>query len=289
MDETVTVLPPPAALAGAVVCCIWRRIEPGDSVGGRLQSHVPANVYGCVNLVAVGHVEIRGERPVRLPGKFITGPFTAPLPTFATAPLRSLSIVVHPWILREWFGVDVQSIVDAIQDIEQLSGDSVWEKSVGEKITAAISQPELLGEALAGLGVPESLAGRIEPRSLGSCLLSAGNVASAARTLGLSERQFERHFKRYMGLSPKLWLRIKRFEDALVSMAQAPDSGQTGLGDIAADTGFSDQAHMSRDFRAISGATPLTLRKGLHKGSPGYWAFQPANVGFLQDSQPSDK
>lgn len=286
MNETVTVLPPPAALASSVVCCIWRKIEPGASSDAQLESHVPANVYGCINLIDLGNVSISGGDPGRLPGKFITGPFTAPLPTFATAPLRSLSIVVHPWVLREWFGADVQSMVNAIQDMEHLPGDSVWQKAVGAQITAAISQPELLGEALAGLNAPSTLAAeRTSLELLGSCLLSAGSVASAAQALDLSERQFERHFKKHMGLSPKLWLRIKRFEDALVSMAIDQDGELTGLGGIAADTGFSDQAHMSREFRAISGATPLAMQKGLSKKSPGYWAFQPANVGFLQDSQ----
>ncbi|HYR05548.1 MAG TPA: helix-turn-helix domain-containing protein, partial [Gallionella sp.] len=259
---------------------------PGGEGEAQLKSHVPANVYGCINLIALGAIKISNGRSECLPNQFITGPFTAPLPTSATAPLHSLSIVVYPWVLREWFGADVPSMVNAIQDIEFLPGNSVWHKSVGEEILAAVDHPELLGNALAGLGTlssgpPE----RVNSESLMSCLLSAGSISAAAQKLDLSERQFERNFKRYMGLPPKLWLRIKRFEDALVSMAIDQDSGLAGLGGIAADTGFSDQAHMSREFRAISGATPLALQKGLYKKSPGYWAFQPANVGFLQDSQ----
>lgn len=290
LDETVSVLPPPVALAGSIVCCIWRTIEPGAGGDAQLKSHVPANVYGCINLIATGAIKIFDGDSERLPNQFITGPFTAPLQTCATAPLRSLSIVIHPWVLREWFGVDVPPMVNAIQDIGRLPPNSLWHKAIGEEILAAVGHPGLLGEALAKLVALCSCSyERADPEPLISAMLSEGCVASAAQKLGLSERQFQRCFKRHMGLSPKFWLRVKRFEGALVSIAKNRESGMAGLVGVAADIGFSDQAHMSREFRAISGNTPLSLRKGLHQNSPGYWAFQPANAGFLQDSQSSEK
>src|SRR5262249_3084784 len=70
---------------------------------------------------------------------------------------------------------------------------------------------------------------------------------------GLSARTFIRLFTGEVGLTPKLFCRLRRFQRAL---GLARRGRPIGWADIALDCGYYDQAHLIRDFRAFSGFTP---------------------------------
>jgi AraC-like DNA-binding protein len=81
-------------------------------------------------------------------------------------------------------------------------------------------------------------------------------ISGLAETAGLSLRQFERRFVSEVGMSPKLYARVARFEAALEIRMRAP--GLRWI-DIAHDLGYHDQMHMVHDFRQFSGLTPSDL------------------------------
>jgi AraC-like DNA-binding protein len=83
--------------------------------------------------------------------------------------------------------------------------------------------------------------------------LETGNVSSAAEDLGVSERHLRRVFREVVGLSPKAFSKLMRFERALKA---AKDSRESCWSDIAVGAGYYDQAHLIADFRSIAGATP---------------------------------
>jgi AraC-like DNA-binding protein len=83
--------------------------------------------------------------------------------------------------------------------------------------------------------------------------LETRSVASVAQDLGLSARHLRRIFHEVVGLSPKAFFKLQRFERALQA---ATDGGDITWSDIAMDAGYYDQAHMIADFRSIVGATP---------------------------------
>ncbi|MEO7275495.1 MAG: helix-turn-helix domain-containing protein [Vicinamibacterales bacterium] len=80
-----------------------------------------------------------------------------------------------------------------------------------------------------------------------------GRVSVMAEQAGLSVRQFERRFNTLMGMPPKTYARIARFEVALRAKLQSPASRWT---DIAHLLGYHDQMHMVHDFRELAGSTP---------------------------------
>lgn len=84
-----------------------------------------------------------------------------------------------------------------------------------------------------------------------------GNVSlpELVQQIGLGERQLERRFLEHVGLAPKRFARVVRFEHAL-RLAQRRTLGQAAL---AAHAGYSDEPHLLRDFRALSGLTPNAL------------------------------
>ncbi|WP_020598820.1 AraC family transcriptional regulator [Spirosoma panaciterrae] len=84
-----------------------------------------------------------------------------------------------------------------------------------------------------------------------------GNVDTRVQELlryySLSERSLERRFKQSIGVSPKLFLRINRFERALKHLK---DRNPTRLTELSYLLNYADQSHFSRDFREFSGLTP---------------------------------
>ena len=78
-------------------------------------------------------------------------------------------------------------------------------------------------------------------------------VDQVAALGGLGVRSLQRLFARYVGVSPKAVLARYRLQDA----AAAIDAGEVDdLAGLAASLGWFDQAHFSRDFRAVVGITP---------------------------------
>ena len=72
---------------------------------------------------------------------------------------------------------------------------------------------------------------------------------------GLSRAYFLRAFKRRTGLTPHAWLMARRLEIARRALARG-----RGIAQAAADCGFTDQAHLTRRFKAAYGLTPGRYR-----------------------------
>ena len=78
-------------------------------------------------------------------------------------------------------------------------------------------------------------------------------AADVAERASMTPRSLQRLFRRYVGIGPKWVLSRYRLQDA----AAAIDAGEvTDLATLAADLGWFDQAHFSRDFREVVGVTP---------------------------------
>ncbi len=78
-------------------------------------------------------------------------------------------------------------------------------------------------------------------------------VQDVADRAGTSVRSLQRLFASYVGVGPKAVLARYRLQDAVAAI----DAGQVDdLAGLAASLGWFDQAHFSRDFRAVVGTTP---------------------------------
>lgn len=87
---------------------------------------------------------------------------------------------------------------------------------------------------------------------------SGGNVSVAglARRLGISERHFQRRFRRAVGITPKQFSRVRRFRACVVNMiTEEPEA----WGRVAVRSGYADQAHLIREFVRLSGRPPTAL------------------------------
>lgn len=92
-------------------------------------------------------------------------------------------------------------------------------------------------------------------------------TVTALRThLSLSERQLERSFLHYTGLTPRQFVRLTRFRQ-VVQLLHQPEISLT---DVAYRAGYYDQAHFIHDFKALADLTPREYRR------------EQGDVGFLQ-------
>ena len=78
-------------------------------------------------------------------------------------------------------------------------------------------------------------------------------VRAVSRELGFSQRRFIQMFSSHVGLTPKMFCRILRFQRArvLAEKLSAPDWAQ-----LAVACGYFDQSHLIKDFKEFSGSTP---------------------------------
>jgi AraC-like DNA-binding protein len=72
---------------------------------------------------------------------------------------------------------------------------------------------------------------------------------------GFSQRRFIQLFDQQVGLTPKLFFRVSRFQRAVLTVHNAGEVDWAGL---ALDCGYYDQAHFIHDFQAFAGITPTT-------------------------------
>jgi AraC-like DNA-binding protein len=84
---------------------------------------------------------------------------------------------------------------------------------------------------------------------------SVVTVRDVARSTGWSERRFSQVFREQVGLPPKVWCRLRRFQHAVNQLHAGVDVRWANL---ALDCGYYDQSHFSNEFRAFSGVDVTT-------------------------------
>ncbi len=118
----------------------------------------------------------------------------------------------------------------------------------------ALEQIAELAYRLAGAGTPD----RAVQAAIASLREPEQRVERLADALGLSERQLRRRFLTAVGYGPKTLQRVLRLRRFLVRASAAGGRAPVSLAQAALDAGYADQAHLTRECRAL---TALTARE----------------------------
>lgn len=169
----------------------------------------------------------------------------------------------------EWpFGVRLKTgAAEAVLGVPAdilLDRDVLWAELHGRRIRDAVARAvrtspqaglQSLVELLAEVAVkpePDMLvreaARRLDRRG--------ARLTQVARDLGIGERQLRRRFERSVGYGPRTLTRVRRLQRLLAEHAHAPSAS---LAESSVSAGYADQAHLSREVRALSGRTPRQL------------------------------
>jgi AraC-like DNA-binding protein len=84
------------------------------------------------------------------------------------------------------------------------------------------------------------------------------SVSVCARSIGVSERRLSQVFREEIGVSPRLWCRIRRFQSAARALHAGID---IPWAELALSCGYYDQSHFANDFRAFSGVDARTYSR----------------------------
>jgi AraC-like DNA-binding protein len=142
-----------------------------------------------------------------------------------------------------------------------LAWQGVSPARVAEAAAALASQgasPAHIAAALArqGAGPAQVAAALVRPdvrraAPAGPSDVAAARVEDPGGSFAVSERRLRRRFVQAVGYGPATYLRVSRFQRAVALAPRVP-----GLAALAAAAGYADQAHLSRDCRALTGLTP---------------------------------
>ncbi|NEA36770.1 AraC family transcriptional regulator [Streptomyces sp. SID13031] len=172
--------------------------------------------------------------------------------------LAGIQLALTPEGSRALLGLPSGELATTILDVDTLLGIPAQE--VGERLRATPSWQDrfdiverLLLEAWRDepIGEPRAELGWAWRRL---CETAGGvGVQELASEVGWSRRHLTEQFRVEYGLAPKVAARVLRFEQAVGRLKARP---QTRLADLAADLGYSDQAHLTREWHAIAGCSP---------------------------------
>lgn len=170
---------------------------------------------------------------------------------------RILGVKLRPTAPTRLFGTDMSDVVDSVVDLRTIAGNRL--DGVVQRVRGHASLEELT------IALNDFWFGQIsylEPENktveiaLESILSSHGTmkVSELAGQVGVSERQLQRLFARYVGLSPKRFARIVR----LGRIFDLVQNGNPTWSELALDSGHFDQAHFIRNFQEFTGEDPST-------------------------------
>lgn len=211
---------------------------------------------------------------------------TTPSYSRFAGPTRGLSVTVlqgRAWAFGAMFqpaagalllGGPVSSLTDRFLDLDEIPAlrglTAAWRALMApdpDRPDAHRVGRDLLTERLTGLADLD------EESRLVNALVEAvegdpglTRVSQLCRHFDLTERSLQRLTARRLGLTPLWLIRRRRLHEAAERL-RAASSGT--LADVAAELGFADQAHFSRDFRASTGMTPREFERLNAPRAPG--------------------
>jgi AraC-like DNA-binding protein len=191
----------------------------------------------------------------------IGGFHTTPVEIHHDGNQHGIQLDVTPSGARALFGMPAAELASATVALDALWGPLAGE--LRERLATAVGWParfavaeHLLCRVIADRAAGAEIAGDLQ-MAWERLTLTGGqvDVATLASDTGWSRRHFTQRFSSEYGLGPKAMGRVIRFERSR-SMLIAPPSRRLRLVDIAATCGYADQAHLTRDWQALAGASP---------------------------------
>ena len=172
--------------------------------------------------------------------------------------LEGFVVLFQPGGLSALIGVPVDTLTNRHEDGRAVCG--AWVGELRDRLGTSSSFAERVGHADQCLlrRRPAPSVHRGVAAAARALLVRRGalRISQLVEQSGLSARQFERRFAAHVGMSPKLFARVVRFEAALKRKKQVPGLRWT---EVAHELGYHDQMHMVHDFSLLAGATPSTI------------------------------
>lgn len=177
---------------------------------------------------------------------------------------RSVGAQLQPGAARALLGAPEDALASQHTPLDALWGAQQTDAAL-EQVHAAggLERQLAVFETLLAQRVIDSLSAGLRglhpaiASTLGPLARENPSIAGLVTRSGYSHRRFIALFRGAIGLSPKEYARVMRFDRALTLAADPAQS----WAEIALTAGYSDQAHLSREFSSLAGMSPQTWRR----------------------------
>lgn len=219
---------------------------------------------GCPGLILqqVEDERFRDQANKELPRIFLYGQATGSGEIYAGGAFRAMGVYLQPSALAAVFGLKADELTNSCVDLDLLAPAQA--PRLSERLLApgsAADQIDVLSAYLMAEiqknktpvdhGIGYSVAKIIESEG-------GASLEHLQARLGMSERTFQRRFKQRVGVPPKLFARICRFQASLNQLRH----GRYGkLSDVAFENDYADQSHHIRAFQEFAGFSPQQYQK----------------------------
>ncbi|MFT3701331.1 MAG: helix-turn-helix transcriptional regulator [Agriterribacter sp.] len=165
----------------------------------------------------------------------------------------NIGVYCKPHALKSIFGINANELTDTHVSLNEvmkndLSEQLLYEHSVDKRIDIIT---DFLCRQIDKNKHRENLKAVYAIRKINTDTVE--DLSAIHSALNISERSLERIFKTNIGISPKLFFRICRFQAALDDIRTNKLNSLTG---IAHQHSYADQSHFIRDFKAFTGVSP---------------------------------
>lgn len=269
---------PRLSLASCVRAYVTRSTVGADLRPDQRYNHFPATPLISITWLLQGEAEIllRGDERIseRLAPVALVGSHTVPVVSVNPGAVRSFVLVLTPEAVGALTGVDLVAHVNRVVPLHTVV-DGAWLTMAESVMTApddaarvqlveAFLEPRWA--ALRQEAMPSALRNRYWVEGLALRAASSG--------VGKSLRQAERRIKQWAGLPLRDLRRLARGEDSFYHARAASQAATLDWADIATDLGYSDQAHLCRETRRITGLSPTELKKAVEEEDENFWVYR---------------
>lgn len=172
-----------------------------------------------------------------------------------TGQSEMIGIKFKPTSIAHLFGLNMKQFTDKVVPLSTIDNAALSEL---RRLMSTINRPEdaidLLDNLLAGLMANASIKRNKADEAIDLIVQSHGTIGitELCRELKLGERMLQMLFQQYVGLSPKFYSRITRFNYIFQLMKE----GNPSWCDVTYTAGFFDQAHFIKNFESFTGESP---------------------------------
>jgi AraC-like DNA-binding protein len=276
---------PTASLSACVRAVMLRDARGVDLTPAQRLSYFPATPMCTISWWFGGHAErVGGPFPRReasaqdprtaLAGNLVLGgPFNEPSVTYSTGPVHGMMLMLMPDALHLLTGIEAAALVNRLVNARNLLPPEwrTWAESM-----FSLADDAARCEAIETFLAPRWQAVRPAPATMEARYGDwARHLATRAALSapGRSLRQVERLVKRWAGQPMRELQGVSKLERASSCLSAAMRAKNARWTDVAADSGYSDQAHLTRATRRMTGFPPGELRRRI-RDDESFWAYR---------------
>lgn len=192
-----------------------------------------------------------------LPRLVFSGPQRRPLASWSPGSVHALSVAFLPEAMRRLLGKPIEPLIDRIFPFEEIASDAVL--AACNSLFTPEGSAALLPRLEAGLLSLWREAGVTGGAPLIGDWMRSLMVRATFSRAGSSVRQLQRRMKNWTGQSYRDLQLYARVEEVMVRAEAHRRETSLDLAGLAGAAGFSDQSHMGREVRRVTGLSPAHL------------------------------